>query len=79
MLKMKKLEQDIFIHQGASSSITNGNVAEQEAMELLRSFKSVKAVWKDYNNSKFDIYFILEKISCLFFAYKNNEAKIKKN
>lgn len=57
---MKKLEQDIFIHQGASSSITNGNVAEQEAMELLRSFKSVKAVWKDYNNSKFDIYFILE-------------------
>jgi len=52
-------QQNKFLQEGSADGVTIGNIAEQEIIELLRSFSKVKQVWKDTSNSKFDLYFNL--------------------
>lgn len=45
------------------NSTAIGNIAEEDVIQILQGFSNVKQVWKDTQNSKFDIYYILDNES----------------
>jgi len=56
---MDEEQQNVFSQQGSSDNNTIGNNTEQEIIKILKECETIQNVWKDYSNSKFDIYFIL--------------------
>ncbi len=56
---MNESDQREFINKGNSNTTKIGLETEYDLIDVLRQLKSVKSVWKDSSNSKFDIYFTL--------------------
>jgi hypothetical protein len=50
---------------GNSYTTAIGNIAELDIINLLKTFADIENVWKDYSNSKFDIYFKFYKENCI--------------
>lgn len=56
---MNEEQQLKFIHEGSSEEITIGNRTEHDLIKLLKDNNLVNHIWKDYSNSKYDLYFKL--------------------
>jgi hypothetical protein len=56
---MDEESQVLYSRKGDSSTTAIGKATEKDALELLKSFASVKSAWTDNHNSKFDLYFNL--------------------
>ena len=54
-----------------------GYTTEKSVMELLNSFEIISKVWKDLNNSKFDIYYTLKNENIIRGLQVKTIGKIK--
>lgn len=57
---MDEFDQELFSVQGNSKAASTGLKAELDVLDIMKNLDSVEKSWKDYNNSKFDIYYILK-------------------